>query len=144
MADILIVSDAASVREEIRQALGRGGNTIRMVDSGISAREALAEQAADLLVTDSQVGGMGGYAIVQDISLENGGGRGPAVPVLLLLDRRADVFLASRSGAEGWVVKPLDSIRLRRAAKALMDGGIYHDETGKPVDLIPDVATADT
>ena len=33
----------------------------------------------------------------------------------MLLDRRPDVFLARRSGAEGWMVKPLDPLRLRRA-----------------------------
>ena len=39
----------------------------------------------------------------------------------MLLDRRPDVFLARRSGAEGWLVKPLDPIRLRRATAALLE-----------------------
>jgi hypothetical protein len=43
----------------------------------------------------------------------------------MLLDRIADVFLAQRSGAEGWLIKPLDSFRLRRAATALLAGGTY-------------------
>ena len=47
------------------------------------------------------------------------------MPVLMLLDRRPDVFLARRSGAEGWLVKPLDPLRLRRAVTALLDGGTY-------------------
>ena len=40
----------------------------------------------------------------------------------MLLDRQADVFLAQRSGADGWVVKPLDAFSLRRAATAILDG----------------------
>ena len=44
-----------------------------------------------------------------------------AVP-LMLLDRQADVFLAKRSGADGWVVKPLDAFTLRRAAVAILEG----------------------
>ena len=55
---------------------------------------------------------MGGMATCMDLRLEESGGRLPHVPVLMLLDRRADVFLARRAGADGWVVKPLDSIRL--------------------------------
>jgi DNA-binding response OmpR family regulator len=55
--------------------------------------------------------------------------------VLMLLDRRADVFLARRSGAEGWLVKPLDPRRIRRATTALLDGGTYHDESFQPVPL---------
>ena len=40
----------------------------------------------------------------------------------MLLDREADVFLARRSEADGWLVKPLDAFRLRRAATAILDG----------------------
>ena len=54
----------------------------------------------------------------------------------MLLDRRPDVFLARRSGAEGWLVKPLDPLRLRRAARALLAGGTYHDESYQPVPVL--------
>ena len=47
---------------------------------------------------------------------------------LMLLDRDADVFLARRSEAEGWMIKPLDAFRLRKAAKALLAGGEFTDE----------------
>ena len=50
----------------------------------------------------------------------------------MLLDRRADVFLARRSGAEGWLVKPLDPMRLRKAIRALLAGETYHDQSYKP------------
>ena len=45
----------------------------------------------------------------------------------MLLDRSADIFLAQRSAAEGWLVKPLDVIRLRRAVRAVVGGGTYTD-----------------
>jgi hypothetical protein len=45
----------------------------------------------------------------------------------MLLDRQADVFLASRAGAEGWLIKPLDSLRLRKAATVLTSGGTYYE-----------------
>ena len=50
----------------------------------------------------------------------------------MLLDRRADVFLARRSGAEGWLLKPLDPIRLRRATGTLLRGGTYFDDSYRP------------
>ena len=55
----------------------------------------------------------------------------------MLLDRRADVFLARRSGADGLLVKPLDPIRLGRAVQALLDGGTYEDEAYRPVTVSP-------
>jgi hypothetical protein len=65
------------------------------------------------------------------LRLEEGAGRLARRPVLMLLDRRDDVFLARRCDADGWVLKPLDALRLRRAADALLQGGEFHD--GKDV-----------
>jgi len=94
----------------------------------------------DLVITDLQVGSMGGMAICLELRLEESGGRMPHVPILMLLDRRADVFLARRSTAEGWLVKPLDPLRIRKAVRTLLAGGTFHDETYKPP-TVP-VATA--
>ncbi|MDG6970464.1 MAG: DNA-directed RNA polymerase subunit K [Nitrososphaerota archaeon] len=66
------------------------------------------------------------------LELEADAGRLEPRPVLLLLDRRADVFLARRSGIKGWLVRPLDPIRLRRAAAALLSGGTWHDDSYLP------------
>ena len=55
------------------------------------------------------------------------------VPVLMLLDWRPDVFLARRSQAEGWLVKPLDPMRIRRATTALLAGDTYFDESFMPI-----------
>ena len=62
---------------------------------------------------DLQIGNMGGIAVTMDLRLEESGDRLPHVPVIVLLDRKADLHLARRSGADGWLVKPLDALRLR-------------------------------
>jgi DNA-binding NarL/FixJ family response regulator len=76
---------------------------------------------------------MGAMATCLDLRLEESGDRLEHIPVLMLLDRRADVFLARRSEAEGWLIKPLDPIRLRKAIRALLNGGTYHDESYRPL-----------
>ena len=38
----------------------------------------------------------------------------------MLLDREADVFLAKRSNADAWLVKPIDSFGLRRSVDSLL------------------------
>ena len=53
--------------------------------------------------------------------------------VLLLLDRRPDVFLARRAGAEGFLVKPIEPAKLRRAVRTLLDGGTFEDDAWRPV-----------
>jgi DNA-binding response OmpR family regulator len=133
MADLLVVSDSANVREEVKASIPDNTVTVRELTRGADVRPAVHESTPDLIVLDSQIGAMGGMATCLDLHLEAGAGRGPAVPVLMLLDRRADVFLARRSAAEGWLVKPLDPMRTSRAITALLAGGTYEDASYRPV-----------
>jgi DNA-binding response OmpR family regulator len=133
--DILIVADALSVRTEVRSALEDDDTEIRELHSGEAVRQEVDEEPPDLVITDLQVGSMGGVAICHDLRLEESGERQIHVPVLILLDRRADVFIAKQCEAEGWLVKPIDPRRLRKAARTLIDGGTYYDETSKPLSI---------
>ena len=71
---------------------------------------------------------MGGMATCMDLQLEIGAGRIADVPILMLLDRSADVYLARQAGAQGWLVKPLDSFRLKVASVKLLAGEDMRDE----------------
>jgi DNA-binding response OmpR family regulator len=75
---------------------------------------------------------MGGMAICIELRNEESYGAAEPVAVLMLLDRRPDVFLARRSGAEGFLVKPLDPQRVRAAVRALLRGEEYEDESLRP------------
>lgn len=132
MTEILIATDAPSLRAEIASVVDVPGTTLRDVTRGQLVRAAVQDKAPDLAILDLQIGKMGGMATCMDLRLEEGAGRLPHVPVLMLLDRRADVFLARRSAAEGWVVKPLDPMRLGRAVAALLAGGTYEDPSYLP------------
>jgi DNA-binding NarL/FixJ family response regulator len=76
-------------------------------------------------VVDLQIGSMGGIAVTMALRLDASLGNAPDIPVLVLLDRVADVHLGKRSGADGWLVKPLDPLRLRRAVRTIAAGGTY-------------------
>lgn len=136
MADVLIASDSAAVVEDVRAALGGKDTTIRVVRAGVDVLPAALDRLPDLVVLDQQIGNMGAMASSLHLRLEESAGRLEHIAVLVLLDRRADVFMARRSGADGWVMKPVDPIRLRRAARRLLEGGTYHDETGRPADTV--------
>lgn len=131
MADVLIVSDVPWVRDDVKAVLSPA-DTVREVTSGTDALAAVASRTPDLVVLDLQTGAMGGIATCLELRLEESGGRLPHVPVLLLLDRRPDVFLARRADADGWVLKPLDPIRVRAAIRAVLAGGTYEDATRAP------------
>lgn len=135
MTTVLVASDTGSVRAEITSVVQRPDREVREVHSGPALLAAVAEDLPDLVVVDLQMGNMGGMAVTLELRLDESFGKLGAVPVLMLLDRRPDVFLARRSGAEGWLVKPLDPIRLRRAISALLDGGTYYDESYQPLSV---------
>ena len=133
MPEVLVVSDSPNVREAVVAAIPDPSITVRELSRGADVVPAVRQSTPDLIILDQQIGRMGGMATCLDLHLEHGAGRLPHVPILQLLDRRADVFLARRSDAEGWLVKPLDPMRLGRAIKALLAGGTYEDSAYRPV-----------
>lgn len=136
MPTILVASDAPTVRHEVASAIESPGLEVIEVASGPDAIAAVHEGGVDLVIVDLQMGSMGGMAVCLELTLEESYEDVEPVPVLMLLDRRPDVFLARRSAADGWLVKPLDALRLRRAVRALLAGGTYHDESFQPVPVL--------
>ena len=132
MPKVLVATDAEWVRNEVHSVLSAADTTVDAVTSGQAVLPAVQDDLPDLVILDLQIGNMGGMAVALELRLEEGADRLDSVPILMLLDRRADVFLARRSMVEGWLLKPIDPIRLRRAARALLDGGTYHDESYRP------------
>ena len=122
MTEVLIATDADAVFAEVEAALADEETQVVRVREGQAVAGVVADSTPDLVVLDLQIGNMGGIAACLHLRHEAGADRLPEVPVLMLLDRQADVFLARRSGADGWVVKPLEAFSLRRAAVAVLEG----------------------
>jgi CheY-like chemotaxis protein len=115
------------VLDEVLAALGTPDTSFTVCRNGRDVPAAIAQRTPDLAVLDMQIGSMGAMAVAMDLRLDHSDGRIPYVPVLMLLDRSADVHLARRSGAEGWLIKPLDALRLRRGALAVSRGESWHE-----------------
>ncbi|WP_420451605.1 response regulator [Ilumatobacter sp.] len=134
---ILLATDADWIVDEVTNALGGPEVTFTVCRDGRVVADQVAERTPDLAIFDLQIGSMGGMAVTMTLRLDESADALPHVPVLMLIDRRADLHLARRCGAEGWLIKPLDSLRLRRAAKAVAGGG-RHTEG-----LAPDAPAVD-
>jgi DNA-binding NarL/FixJ family response regulator len=132
MATILLATDADWVRDEVVAAL-EGSHQLLGVRAGREVFGAVKRTGAELVILDMQIGSMGGMATCMHLRNEHSGGRIQRVNVLMLLDRPADTFLAQRCDADGWLIKPLDALRIRRATTLILGGAGYIE--GAPVDV---------
>lgn len=130
MSDVLIATDADWIYDEVDAALADEETKAVRVRTGREVSSAVTESEPGLIILDLQIGNMGGIATALNLEQEYEDRDTLRPPILLLLDRPADVPLARRTGIEGWLVKPLDAFRLRRAARALLAGDTYHEPSG--------------
>ena len=138
---VLLATDADWIVDEVTAALGGPDTSFTVCREGRAVGGAVAERVPDLAILDLQVGSMGGMAIAMALRLDESSETLPHVPILMLLDRQADVFLAQRSGADGWLIKPLDALRLKRAALAIGAGEPYTE--GVPDETVDTVVDED-
>ena len=103
--NVLLVSDSPWVTNQVRAAMS-GSHTILEIDDPYAAEEAAGTGESDVILIDLQVGSMGGMALIRSLRSAPVAGESTTAPILLLLDRSADEFLAKRSGANGWLLKP--------------------------------------
>lgn len=119
VTQVLLATDSDSVYSTVDAALGGDISEISRVRAGVEVLDAVREQQPDVVICDLQIGNMGGMAACLDLRMEAEMGRAPETRVLMLLDREADVYLAKQARSDGWVVKPLDPVRLRNAVEAI-------------------------
>jgi two-component system chemotaxis sensor kinase CheA len=117
-AAILVVDDALTVRE--LSILERAGYEVRTASDGVEALARLAEQSADLVLTDVEMPRMDGFALTEAIRAH------PAlanVTVLILTSRASeeDRQRGLEVGANGYIVKSaFDETALLGAVERLL------------------------
>jgi DNA-binding response OmpR family regulator len=118
---ILSYSSNRAAREDVRLALGRKVATdlppVRVLEVATQAAVLTAMDAGgiDLAILDGEAvpGGMGLCRQLKDEILR-------CPPILLLIGRRDDAWLATWARADGVVSHPIDPIRLPAAAAELL------------------------
>lgn len=89
----------------------RLGQPLRFVEApdGDTGIRAARRERPDVVVADEIASRAGAFALAKEL-------RGAAEPfpgaIVILLDRRHDVWLAKWSGADAWFVKPVDPFAL--------------------------------
>lgn len=103
---VLLATDTPWTATGVSASLPAPEFELETVSSGETVLAAVLAADPALVVLDFQIGNMGAAAVAYDLRNEWESGRIQKVPLLLLLDREADVFLARRAGADAWILKP--------------------------------------
>jgi two-component system, sensor histidine kinase and response regulator len=114
---ILVAEDSRMQRVRLQTTLENLGYRVTAVADGIEALEALKKERPDLVLSDVEMPGLGGYELcrtVKNLYLE--------VPVVLLTSMRdaEDIIRGIQAGADNYLTKPCESDFLDQRLKALL------------------------
>ena len=125
---ILLATDADWVVDEVTAALGDNETSFTVCREGRLVSELVAIGNIDVVIADLQIGSMGGMAVAMDLRLDASSGAVPETPLVMLLDRDADVFWpnapelrrgsSSHSTPCGCVERSLQQLREIRTPRA--------------------------
>ena len=123
MVNILVVDDQANVRTAVVQLLlscNRTDLNIDQVSNGADALRKLQSRPYDLMITDTDMPGMNGSALMQAVRADD---KLKALPVIMLLvvgAGKKDVQDAVALGISGFVIKPFRPDQLQIQIKRVL------------------------
>jgi len=113
----LVVTDQEPVRAALRYGFPDDIEVSFVLDSREALRS-LPEIAPSVVVVDLQTGSAGGYGLARDMSADV---RWARVPVIMLLERDQDAWLARQAGARIAITKPVAAGRIIEGIRAVVD-----------------------
>ena len=124
-ATVLVYSSSATTRAKVLSALGRRPRpdieiTYVEAATGDEVIKSCDEGGIDLAVLDGEAAPIGGMGLCRQLKDE----LDEAPPVLLLVGRRDDAWLATWSRAEGVTPHPIDAVRITDIALGLLTASL--------------------
>jgi DNA-binding response OmpR family regulator len=114
---LLLVEDDPQLGDGLTVGLRQAGFAVDWVKDGLAADQALATETFDLLVLDLGLPKLEGMEVLKRVRA-----RGQALPALILTarDATADKIAGLDSGADDYLVKPIDLDELAARIRALV------------------------
>ena len=119
MAKILVVDDAKVMREIITSMLIDEGHEVITADDGDVALDIARQESSDIVLSDINMPNMSGISLVAKLrclkAYEN-------TPIIMLTTESSEYKKdkAKKMGANGWLQKPVDPMRLTKAVNTML------------------------
>lgn len=119
MAHILVVDDSPTERHFISKLLEQTGHKVSTADSGEEGVEAAKDIHPDLILMDIVMPGMNGFQATRQITTSP---ETAEIPVVMVSTKsqQTDKVWATRQGAKGYLVKPVNSEMLINSIKSFL------------------------
>jgi two-component system chemotaxis response regulator CheY len=119
MKKVLIVDDSATIRQQVADALEGAGFIVLTAVDGIAGLECIEQHDFAVAIVDVNMPRLNGLEMLE--ALRNNP-RFASVPVLILTTevQRSLIDRAKRSGARGWIVKPVKPEHLISAVNRVL------------------------
>jgi DNA-binding response OmpR family regulator len=114
---IIIVDDEPSLREMVGEYLSHHGFAVRGAASSAAFDVLFAQQPADLVLLDVNLGQEDGFAIARSLRASR-----PNLPIIMLtaMDEVVDRVIGLELGADDYVTKPFDLRELRARIRSVL------------------------
>ena len=116
---IVVVSDDPAIRAETCYGFTSRVD-VRVARDSKDGLDLLEGDPPDAVIVDLQTGNAGGFNLAHEMRQEE---KLRNVPVLVLIDRPQDAWLALQSGATAYLTKPLDAAALADAVLQIVRAG---------------------
>jgi CheY-like chemotaxis protein len=132
---ILLVSSGPSLTRQVTSALPLDAEIVevRTPQRGLALFDA-GEQIFDVILADADTHPAGGFHLAREIRARQTDGR-DVPPVVLMIARPQDEYLAQWAQPDAWILKPIDAFDLAEVLEAL--------GADLPVPALPGVGTLD-
>lgn len=119
MAHILVVDDSPTERHFISKLLESTGHKVSTADSGEEGVEVAKDKHPDLILMDIVMPGMNGFQATRQITQAP---ETAEIPVVMVSTKsqQTDKVWATRQGAKGYLVKPVNSEMLINSIKSFL------------------------
>jgi DNA-binding response OmpR family regulator len=115
---VLAVDDDPDLLLLLRSTVEGDGHEAILASDGRMALERIADHTPDIVCLDLMMPVMDGWAVLGELS-----GRSDAPPVIVVSAKTSeeDLIRAFRLGADGYVFKPFDPVRLMATIRQILD-----------------------
>ncbi|MEY4590216.1 MAG: hypothetical protein RL497_2292 [Pseudomonadota bacterium] len=118
MADILVVDDSATVRNEVSSFLSSNGLTVETASDGQDGLEKIQRGSYKLVICDVNMPRMDGLTMCEKVRAA-----GKTSLPIIMLTTESDPGMKDRgkaSGVKGWIIKPFNGAAALNGIKSLV------------------------